>query len=330
MAHLSAQRLKITYHQTTDSLDLAFAIPGALGDEPAEKTATDDTLTLDWPPVRFEAAFFKPIRGVSARWKVAGRGRITVQLRKGQGQSGGWAQPFEQKLPFVFRNWDKYDPDDDLDEDDKPKGPPKPPDDKTLQKVDDIAKAFGGPGLAGIGAAATGGGVAPADELEMEMATRFFGAPPLYLRSSGVTEVDVADAGGESDVKQSDQQNGEEADHGYEWLNAWPSFRLEQRMVTMALFWNEMYQPTRMEAAVRLAKVLREGDASLNQLEGSVKGGDVARLKLDTSVYKDVARPARWLESFARMEGDEQVRVMELLFIALDYDAKKIVVATFM
>ena len=101
-------------------------------------------------------------------------------------------------------------------------------------------------------------------------------------------------------------------------------------MVTMALFWNEMYQPTRMEAAVRLAKVLREGDASLNQLEGSVKGGDVARLKLDTSVYKDVARPARWLESFARMEGDEQVRVMELLFIALDYDAKKIVVATFM
>ena len=30
------------------------------------------------------------------------------------------------------------------------------------------------------------------------------------------------------------------------------------------------------------------------------------------------------------MEGDEQVRVMELLFIALDYDAKKIVVATFM
>ena len=52
-------------------------------------------------------------------------------------------------------------------------------------------------------------------------------------------------------------------------------------------------------------------------------------MQLDTSVYNKVARPARWLETFARMGPQRQVHVMEQCFCSLSYDEKKVVVATF-
>ena len=98
----------------------------------------------------------------------------------------------------------------------------------------------------------------------------------------------------------------------------------------MANMWNEMDGPTRSAAALRLVNILQAGDAALNQLDHAIKGGNFATLKLDTSVYKAVARPARWQEAFARMTSGEQITVMRLCFEALPFDEKKVVVATFM
>jgi len=338
MAHLTGQRLKITWYQTTDMIELAFAIPAAEGEQPEEREATDESLTLVWAPINFQANFYKPMRGVSARWKVTGRGKIEVQLRKGQGQAGGWKQPFETSLPYLFKNWNKWDPDADVDLDAPARATPKATDvdDKILQQTADVAKALGGMPMPS--------GVKPADELEREMAVRFCDAAPLYLDSSGgdtPQPVDASDAAspateptsaGSVDVTDSTSAGGTGGgkEYAYAWLRDWDTFRIEQRMVTMANFWNEMDASTRHSAALRLVAILKEGDASLNQLESGIKGGNISALKLDTSVYKAVARPARWNETFARMIAAEQVTVMELCFTALPFDEKKVVVATFM
>lgn len=376
MAHLTGQRLKITWYQTTDMIELAFAIPAAEGEQPEEREATDESLTLVWAPINFQANFYKPMRGVSARWKVTGRGKIEVQLRKGQGQAGGWKQPFETSLPYLFKNvfgpavelgtfcnpqspiplhacsdarpprpprsavvqWNKWDPDADVDLDAPARATPKATDvdDKILQQTADVAKALGGMPMPS--------GVKPADELEQEMAVRFCDAAPLYLDSSGgdtPQPVDASDAAspateptsaGSVDVTDSTSAGGTGGgkEYAYAWLRDWDTFRIEQRMVTMASFWNEMDASTRHSAALRLVAILKEGDASLNQLESGIKGGNISALKLDTSVYKAVARPARWNETFARMIAAEQVTVMELCFTALPFDEKKVVVATFM
>ena len=79
MAHLTGQRLKITWWQTTDMIELAFAIPGAEGEQPKVREATDEGLTLEWSPVLFEANFYKPMRGISARWKVISV--VTMRVR---------------------------------------------------------------------------------------------------------------------------------------------------------------------------------------------------------------------------------------------------------
>jgi len=353
MAHLTGQRLKVTWYQTTDMVELAFAIPAAEGEQPKEREATDDGLSLVWPPVNFQANFYKPIRGVSALWKVTGRGKIEVQLRKGKGHAGGWKQPFEISLPYLFKNWNKWDPDadDDLDAPARPTPKASEVDDKILQQTADVAKTLGGMQMP-----SAGGGVKQADELEQEMAVRFCDAAPLYISSSDgdATPSDVADASesppqpvdasdaaplaseppgaGSLDVSDSASAGcaGDGKEYEYAWLRDWDNFRIEQRMVTMANFWNEMDSPTRYTAALRLVAILKEGDASLNQLESGIKGGDISNLKLDTSVYKAVARPVRWQESFAQMPAAQQVTVMELCFTALPFDDKKVVVATFM
>ena len=307
MAHLSTgQRLKLTWWQRSDALYLSFAIPGADGEQPTQKQTTDGTIILEWSPVTFEANFFKPVIGISARWKVVGRGKIEVELRKGDGHDGAWRQPFDVSFPFCFKNWDK------IDDEDMPDPAAARPDDRTLPQMMDGMR------------------VVDSDELAQDVALRFFEAPPLYL-GGDEADVDVStDAAGDAVPAADVTDPGTLARAYYPWLNAWASFKIEQRMVTMAEFWNEMSSPPRITAARRLVDILQAGDASLNQLDAAIKGGNFARIKLDTSVYDSVARPAHWLESFTHFEADEQVRVMELCFTALNFDEKKVVVATFM
>jgi hypothetical protein len=189
------------------------------------------------------------------------------------------------------------------------------------------------------------------------MAMRFFQAEPLWIQEAaplqpegdaaskgegsdpeaGKVAIDVGDAADEGEAAAaaaaaaiavcdvSDLGDGQ-----YGWLEDWVKFRMEQRMVTMALFWNEEAYETRLASARRLVDILRSSDDQTKALDGAIKGGDFGRLTLDTSVYNSVARPARWLESFARMSGGQQVEVMARLFTALSLDEKKVVVATFM
>ena len=78
------------------------------------------------------------------------------------------------------------------------------------------------------------------------------------------------------------------------WLSEWCEvFTPEQRMVMMASFWNVMEQETRGKAARRLVGILTEGEPALAGLHAGVKGGDFGTLRLDTSVYDHVSRPAR-------------------------------------
>ena len=386
MERLSGRDIKIAWAQTRDALELTFTIIGAIGTttEPELKQATDEELIINWAPVAFHAKFFKAIRGISARWRVLGNGKLEVQVRKGQGVSGQWARPFEAKLPYVAKDWDKWEDEPDSDDAERAKAlSSKPPDDKTLQKVADMASVYGGGGGGGapdVSAStasssaaspsgsstaapeaakqATGGGIKGADELESEMAMRFFQAEPLWIQEAaplqpegdaaskgegsdpeaGKVAVDVGDAAAAGEaaaaaaaaavaaVDVSERGDGDQ----YGWLHDWVKFRMEQRMVTMALFWNEEAYETRLASARRLVDILRSSDDQTKALDGAIKGGDFGRLTLDTSVYNSVARPARWLESFTRMSGGQQVEVMARLFTALSLDEKKVVVATFM
>ena len=131
-------------------------------------------------------------------------------------------------------------------------------------------------------------------------------------------------------VEEFDVSIGDGRYNKYGWLEDWDKFLMEQRMLTMALFWNAESYETRIESATRLVDILRSADDQTRTLDGAIKGGDFGRLTLDTSVYSAVPRPARWLQSFVRMQGEQQVRVMEQLFMALGLEEKKVVVATFM
>lgn len=301
MAHLTAQRLKVTWSQTTDALDFTFAIPGAEGDEPKYMHASDDKLKVEWPPVSFAASFAKPVRGTSAQWKVVHRGKMQVQIKKEAGYTGGWSHPFTELLPYVFKNWDKWDPD--LDDDQHPH--------KGMPRADDVAEQLGGLRPPSEAADAT------------EDGSPVFEASPLYLAGGdqGDDGVDLSEHGPQAGADVSDPSAGDGA--RYAWLREWGGFRIEQRMVVMACFWNAMEAPTKIIAARRLITILQD-DAALNQLEAAVKGGNFARLKLDPSVYDGVPRPARWHASFAAMGSGEQVGVMELCFSALPYDEKKV------
>ena len=51
-------------------------------------------------------------------------------------------------------------------------------------------------------------------------------------------------------------------------------------------------------------------------------------MQLDTSVYDHIARPRGWLESYAQMTSEVQVRVSEALFVALSPEEQQFVVGT--
>ena len=385
MVMLSGRDLKITWSQTRDAIELDFTIIAAIGTDstPTVKQATDEDIIIHWTPVKFSAKFLQPVRGISARWTVDGNGRISVALRKGKGVSGQWARPFVDKLPYLSKNWDKWVDEADSDDEERAKAASeKPPDDKALQRLSDVASLVGGCGVGGAASAAASASAAMdaapysnadaaggessgasddgasggsgltrkgvrgepggEDSLDAEMATRFFPAHPLWLVGAeegeqGVAIVDVSEdakalaaAGEEADgISSKPVANVSEKPH-YVWLADWPKFRPEQRMVTMAQFWNEMKYETRLASARRLVVILRGGDAQMAMLDSAIKGGDFGKLHLDTSVYKTVARPQRWLDVFTKFESAQQVEVMELLFTALSFDEKKVVVATFM
>jgi hypothetical protein len=121
----------------------------------------------------------------------------------------------------------------------------------------------------------------------------------------------------------------------YAWLEAWEKqFKMEERMLCMASFWNQIDRETRLASAQRLVAILQgtaaDDDSPLKGLHGAIKGGDFGALKLDTSVYDHVPRPARWLEDFSRMDGAQKVQVLALMFEVLSVEEQKLVAATFM
>lgn len=223
---------------------------------------------------------------------------------------------------------------------------------------DNAAHGDGGGGSSGGGLTrkSVRGQAGGEDSLDAEMSTRFFPAHPLWLQEHQVVGAgDGAEEKGEErsatcDVSEEEVKAptaagvrvegasgkpvasamaGDAEKPDYVWLADWPKFRPEQRMVTMAQFWNAMEYETRLASARRLVAILRGGDAQMAMLDSAIKGGDFGRLHLDTSVYKAVSRPQRWLDAFTKFESAQQVEVMELLFTALSFDDKKVVVATF-
>ena len=117
------------------------------------------------------------------------------------------------------------------------------------------------------------------------------------------------------------------------WLTTdWPTFKMEERMLTMATFWNAMSAETRVTAAKRLLVVLKMGDAALAALESKMKGGDWGTYKLDTSNYVNngVKLPRGWVEAFEEKAVAQQVEVMELCFGKMPIEEQKVVASTFM
>ena len=67
----------------------------------------------------------------------------------------------------------------------------------------------------------------------------------------------------------------------------------------------------RQECALRLFELLRGGGEHLAQLSAAMKGGQLGKLRLDTSVYDAEMRPQRWVTQFEAMHVKEQMTVLE-------------------
>ena len=278
------------------------------------------------------------VRGISARQRVSeGTGFAEVQIRKGKGLHGEWARPFAEKISWVTVNWDRYV---DSDDEDNPMnaGPGKPPEDVDhLATLERMASSMGG-----LGETEEGKKIGADLEVAKEKAhAKFIDAAKIKLKVTAGNKArasipaggDGCQAGdghvGESSSLDGETTDGTDGDQ--QWLADWKAkFGQPQRMVTMADLWNQLKRQRKQQCALRLVGILRGGDANLAELEAHMKGGDVGSLTLDTAVYDGVARPSRWLKQFVQMEGEEQVEVMAQLFLALDIEEQKLVVATFM
>ena len=104
---------------------------------------------------------------------------------------------------------------------------------------------------------------------------------------------------------------------------------MPQRMVTMALCWNAQEQSARQASAFKLVELLRGGGEQLAQLEAAMKGGQLGKLRLDTSVYDSEMRPQRWVTQFEAMSMKEQMSVLAIMFEALNFEEQSLVVSTF-
>ena len=60
-----------------------------------------------------------------------------------------------------------------------------------------------------------------------------------------------------------------------------------------------------------------------------MKGGQLGKLRLDTSVYDAEMRPQRWVTQFEAMHVKEQMTVLEIMFKALSFEEQTLVVNTF-
>ena len=243
-----------------------------------------------------------------------------VSLRKGESHTTQWPQPFETKLAHVKVDWDRY-KDEDEDEDTPIKKlPTAPPTPVTYEQLADMA-------IARMASANLSGSSeperskpgsdkwlelpnaleAPSEEEDVstsaDVATPPLGAPPLPPAIS--------------------------ADIEPKWVADWRGLTYPQRMVTMALCWNAQLPEARQECALRLFELLRGGGEHLAQLSAAMKGGQLGKLRLDTSVYDAEMRPQRWVTQFEAMHVKEQMTVLEIMFKALSFEEQTLVVNTF-
>jgi hypothetical protein len=284
--------LKVLWSHTRDELHLTLSCPGASG-EPSKREVTDTSFAFVWDGHEFAADFFGPVKGVSAIWDVrpdTSPPRCTVLLRKAADQPRPWPQPFQQKLRNVVVDWDRWEEDDD-DDRPLPKPPPPAPDPDVAEAAQKMATVL------------TGADAPPVPGVERYLDLSPLDEPPDGVGADGAESV---------------------------WLKEWRELQKEERMVTMALLWNEANASTREACAIRLVTILRGGDAIDHQLEAQIKGGNVGALNLDTSVYDAFKRPPRWIKAFKEFAPERQVSVMAALFQALIPDERALVASTFM
>lgn len=277
---------------------------------------TDEDISFSWEELELRARFLHPVRASSAKWDVK-RGVSVVSLRKGESHTTQWPQPFETKLAHVKVDWDRY-KDEDEDEDTPIKKlPTAPPTPVTYEQLADMAIArMASANLSGSSEPVPGSDLwlelphaleAPSEEEDestsADAAMPPLGAPPLPPAISAVIEP--------------------------KWVADWRGLTYPQRMVTMALCWNAQLPEARQECALRLFELLRGGGEHLAQLSAAMKGGQLGKLRLDTSVYDAEMRPQRWVTQFEAMHVKEQMTVLEIMFKALSFEEQTLVVNTF-
>ena len=277
---------------------------------------TDEDISFSWEELELRARFLHPVCASSAKWDVK-RGVSVVSLRKGESHTTQWPQPFETKLAHVKVDWDRY-KDEDEDEDTPIKKlPTAPPTPVTYEQLADMAIArMASANLSGSSEPVPGSDLwlelphaleAPSEEEDestsADAAMPPLGAPPLPPAISAVIEP--------------------------KWVADWRGLTYPQRMVTMALCWNAQLPEARQECALRLFELLRGGGEHLAQLAAAMKGGQLGKLRLDTSVYDAEMRPQRWVTQFEAMNRKEQMAVLEIMFKTLSFEEQTLVVSTF-
>ena len=107
--------MRATWWQTRSTLQLAFSMDGAKAEECAVHSVTEESmLQLTWEEgIAFNAKFHQAVLPASAQWKVVGKGKVNLSIKKGSEARTHWPRPFEHKLTTIKPNWDRW-----IDEDD--------------------------------------------------------------------------------------------------------------------------------------------------------------------------------------------------------------------
>ena len=115
-------------------------------------------------------------------------------------------------------------------------------------------------------------------------------------------------------------------------LEQWRGLTMPQRMLTMALFWNSMSDPSRLASVHKLVELLRGGgiDQQLAGIDASIKGGAGVLRSLDTSVYKGERHAKGWVSAFAAKPDEQQVALLAQLFKVLPTDEQRLVIGSLM
>ena len=115
-------------------------------------------------------------------------------------------------------------------------------------------------------------------------------------------------------------------------LEQWRGLTMPQRMLTMALFWNSMSDPSRLASVHKLVELLRGGgiDQQLAGIDASIKGGAGVLRGLDTSVYSGERHAKGWVSAFAAKPDEQQVALLAQLFKVLPTDEQRLVIGSLM